>query len=173
MTQEDDTTGVRKRSKAVKEAWSRTNEEMEAIAEQRREDGWNVVSLPAAHTSPVSKSQGKDDRFGLVHVIPNNHVESFSEAFEQGEFPKYEAYRNEIDGFVYLVTELIDPESETIILVASQYDLQLTRGMVTTARNEGALYSHFKTIDGTVLGSVRHEKVEPLVPGIGRSDERQ
>ena len=163
---DDDSIGVRKRSQAATEAWSRTNEEMAVIAEDRRDDGWEVVSMPTVHTSPVSKSQGEDDRFGLVHVVPDNHAEAFSDAFEQGEFPEYEAYRNEIDGFVYLVTELIDPGSETIILLASQYDLQLSKGMMTTVLDEETLYTHVKTIDGTVLGSVRHEVFEPLVPGI-------
>ncbi|MCU4743150.1 hypothetical protein OB955_05835 [Halobacteria archaeon AArc-m2/3/4] len=166
MTQpEDDATGVRQRSKAAKEAWSQTNEDMNVIADQRREEGWNVVSMPAVHTSPVSKDQGDDDTFGLVHVIPDNHTEAFSEAFDRGEFHQYEAYRNEVDGFVYLVTELIDPDSETIVLIASQYDLQLSRGMIESAVDEDALYTHAKTINGTTLGSVRHEKFDPLIPG--------
>lgn len=167
---EDDAMRMQRRSKAVKEAWSRTNEEMKLVAEQRREDGWEAVSMPTVHTSPVSKSQGNDDRFGLVHVLPDNHAESFSDAFERGDFPQYEAYRNEIDGHVYLVTELIDPESETIILLASHYDFQLAKGMVTTALDEEILYTHVKTIDGTLLGSIEHDVFDPLVPGINRDE---
>lgn len=162
---------VRRRSRAVKEAWVRTNDEMELIADRRREEGWEVVSMPTVHTSPVSRDQGKDDRFGLVHVLPNNHAESFSEAFERGEFPEYQAYRNEVDGYVYLVTELLDPESGTVILVAGQYDLRLAEGMVTTALDEDCLYTHVKTIDGTALGSVRHEVFEGFLPDLDRSRE--
>lgn len=149
---------------ALKSAWSQTNEDMQAIAEQRREDGWEVVAIPAVHTAPVSRDAGDDDRFGIVYVIPDNYADDFSEALDRGDFPRYEAYRNEIDGFVFLVTELLDPETETAILLAGQYELRNAQGMVTAAGDEGALYTHVEVLDGTVLGSIRHEEFEPLVP---------
>lgn len=165
----DDPGGVRPRSKAVKEAWARTNEDMEAIAEQRREQGWEVVAVPAVHTSPVGREQGDDERFGLVHVVPDNHAGAFSEAVEGGTFPRYEAYRNEVGEYVYLVTELLDPDSRTAVLVAGQYDLRRARGMIRSANDEGVVYTHARTLDGTVLGSFRHEEVEPLVPDVERA----
>lgn len=164
MIRPGDETGIRPRSSAAREAWTRTNDEMELIAERRREGGWDVVSMPAVHTSPVGKDQGDDDRFGLVHVLPDNHAGSFSDAFERGAFPEYQAYRNEVDGYVYQVTELVDPESGTIVLVAGQYDRRLAEGMITTALDEECLFVHLRTIDGTVLGSVRYESFDALLP---------
>ena len=161
----DDARELQGRSTAVKEAWGRTNEDMEAIAEARREEGWEVVAVPAVHTSPVGKRQGKnEERFGLVHVIPDNYADEFVEAFEQGEFPRYEAYRNEVGQHVYLVTELRDPETETVILIASHYEGNRAREMLRSVREEGVIYTHAKTLDGTHLGSVRHEEYGPLVP---------
>lgn len=172
MTQpDDDARQFQRRSSAVKEAWAQTNEEMESIADYRRDEGWDVTSMPAVHTSPVGREQGDDDDFGLAYVIPDNHADAFTDAFERGSFPRYEVYRNEIDGYVYLVTEFLDPESDTCILIAAQYDLQLAEGMVRSALDEGAIYSIAKTIDGTELGSVRHDEVEPFVPYLDRFQE--
>jgi hypothetical protein len=158
-------TGIDRQSQAVREGWRMTNEDMEAVAAERREEGWTVASMPAVHTSPVSKDQGDDpERFGLVHIIPDNDADEFVEAYERGEFPEYLAYRNEVENSAFLVTEFIDPDSRTIILVAGRYDLRHAGGMVRSAIDEGELYTHARTLDGTHLGSFRHEAFDALVP---------
>lgn len=149
---------------ARKAAWSRTLEDMEALAEARRENGWEAVAIPAVDTAPASPEAGRDDRFGTVYVIPDNYADSFTDAFERGGFPRYEAYRNEMEGYVYLVTELLDPDAETAILLAGQYQRRHADGMIAAAEAEGVCYTHVETLDGTVLGSFRHEEFEPLLP---------
>lgn len=166
-------TGVDRRSDAVNRAWKLTNEDMAAIAERRRQEGWDVVSMPALHTSAVSSDMGDDpDRFGLVHVIPDNFAEEFETAYERGEFPEYLAYREEVENSVFLVTELQDPKTRTVIVIAAQYNGQLAGGMVRSAVDAGVIYTHAKTIDGTTLGSFEHENYRPFVPeGAEGTDE--
>lgn len=145
------------------EAWKQTLEDMEAIAEDRREDGWDVLTVIAAHTDTVTPGMGEEDYFGLVHIIPNNHAEEFSEMYDSDRFTEYLAYGAEVQAFMYVVTELIDPESQASILIASQYDMALSRGLIEAAEEAGVLYTHVKTIDGTILGSFEHEEYEPLI----------
>lgn len=152
-------------SRAVKQAWALTLEDMEAIAEERRAEGWDVVATQSVHTTPVSKSMGADpERFGLVHVVPGNHAEAFAEAADRGEFDEYLAYRNEVEGSVFLVTELVDADTETILLVASHYYRHRADGMIQSVLEEGAIYTIARTLDGTELGRFRHEEWEPFVP---------
>ncbi len=153
-------------------AWKATNDEMKAIATERRAEDWNVATMPAVHTSPVSRDTGDDpDRYGLVHIIPGNYVEEFERAYNRGSFPEYLAYRNQIEYAVFLLTEFIDPESETIILIASHYDARKAVGMVNTVTNTGDLLSIAKTLDGTELGRFYHEAPEPLLPETMAIDE--
>ncbi|ELZ07235.1 DUF7529 family protein [Natrialba aegyptia] len=151
---------------AIKNAWVQTTEDLSALEQQRQENGWDTVAIPALQTAAVSRDAGKkhDDRYGLFFVIADNHADSFTNAFERGEFPRYEAYRNEVDGAVFLVVELLDPESETAILLAGQYERRHVPGMVAAANEEGELYTHVRTLDKTVLGSFKHEEYAPLVP---------
>lgn len=153
-------------SSTVKDAWAQTTEDMDVLAERRRANGWDTVAIPAVQTTAVSRAAGRrnDDRFGIVFVVPDNHAESFTGAFEGGEFPRYEAYRNEVSGAVFLVVELLDPERETALLLAGQYTHSDASGMVAAANEEGELYTHVRTLDGTTLGSFKHEEYEPLVP---------
>lgn len=145
------------------EAWTQTLEDMEAIAADRRDDGWAVVTLVAAHTDTVSRDMGEDDDFGLSHVVPNNHAERFVETYDDEAFTEYLAYGSEVEGFMYVVTELIDPAAERSILIAARYDRATARGLVESAREAGVLYTHVRTIDGTVLGTFEHEEYEPLL----------
>lgn len=145
------------------EAWKQTLEDADAIAQERRDEGWEVVTIMAAHTDTVSRDMGDDDRFGLVHVVPNNYVAEFTDTFDSDEFTEYLAYGTEVDGFMFVVTELIDPETERSILIPSRYDIARAGGMITSAEDEGVLYTHVKTIDGTILGTFEHEEYDPFV----------
>lgn len=149
------------------EAWEQTNEEMTLLAEERREAGWEAVTIPAVHTSVFSRKAGADDEFGIEYVVPDNYAEDFSDAFEPGEFREYQAYRTTVSQGVFQVLELLAPGSETALLVAGMYKLQDASGLEESARQEGALYSFFRTIDGTRLGTVRHEEFEALLPKPG------
>lgn len=148
---------------AHSKTWKQTLEDMQAIADDRRSDGWEVTTIMAAHTDTVSRDMGEDDEFGLVHIIPNNYADAFTETFDAEAFTEYLAYGTELQKYFYLVTELIDPGHERSILIASRYDTLHAEGMVTSAKSAGVLYTHVKTIDGTILGTFEHESYGPLL----------
>jgi hypothetical protein len=155
---------VAQHAQVHKNAWQRTLDDMEALAEELREDGWDVVTIPAGHTAPENPDAGETDRWGLVHVIPGNKAEPFGEAVEANEFPRFEVYQQEVDGRVFLVTALEDPDSETAILIAGNFEMRHAPGLVNTAQDEGHMYTHVQKLDKTVLGTFRHEDYEPFFP---------
>lgn len=146
-------------------AWKRTLEEMEVIADDRRSDGWSVLTVIAAHTDTVGRDMGQNDRFGLVHVIPGNYADDLAETYDEDAFTEYLAYGRDVSNSMYVVTEFIDPDDERSILVASRYDMGTPSAekMVSSANEAGALRSYFKKIDGTILGMYEHEEYEPLI----------
>jgi len=153
-----DQTGVRS------QAWEQTNEEMELLAEERRENGWDVVTIPAVHTSILTREMGDGDEFGIEYVIPDNYAEEFTAAFDPDTFTEYQVYRTVADRNVFQVMELLAPETGTGILLAGMYELRHAGSFVEPAREEGKLYTFVRTIDGTRLGMLKHEEYEPLLP---------
>ena len=147
-----------------KGAWQRTIDDMQAMAGDLREEGWNVVTIGAGHTAPTNPDAGASDRWGFVHVIPDNDAEAFDEAVETGKFPEYRVFRNEMQGRVFMLTELRDSESETAILIAGNFEVRHAPGLVKTALKEDQIYTHVQTLDGTHLGSFRHDDVEKFFP---------
>lgn len=158
---------------AIREAWEATLSDMEAMAEARREEGWEAVACMAMDTAPTNPDAGKKDNFGLEFVLPNNMGEEFEEAYEGKAFPEYEVYRAEDSGSAYVVVEYIDPETETVIFIAGQYELRHAPGMVKAARREDEMYTFAYLIDGTLLGAFEHDAVDKFVPDIEHIEDYQ
>jgi len=154
------------------EAWQQTLDEMDALAADRRADGWEVLTVMAAHTDTVSRDMREHDRFGLSHIVPDSDADAFAELYDEDAFDEYLAYGTEVEQYMYLVTELVDAERERSIMIASQYDTTFAPGMVENAREEGVLHTYVKRIDGTILATVDHEAFEPLIaPRLTPGDE--
>jgi hypothetical protein len=150
-----------------KEAWAATLSDMEATAEELRANGWTVTAVAAGDTAPEHPDAGAD-RFGLVYVIPDNYADEFRTAFEAGQFPTYEVYRARADGNVYLLTQLLDPETSNAILLAGMYELRHALGCVKASNAAGETYTHVQLLDGTHLGSFRHDEPEKFFPPVSQ-----
>jgi hypothetical protein len=169
---QDDATGIQPTSDAEREAWRLTNEDMEAIAAERREEGYDATTVTAVHTNPVDSEHGDVDRFGFEYVVPGNQADDVEAAFERadGVFPDFVVYRREVTESAFMVVELLDPETMTALVVASHYDRRRAGGLVKASVDAGETYSHLVTLDGTLLGSVRHEEFDPFFPSDDEPD---
>lgn len=150
-------------SSAQKTAWEQTLKEMEALAEGRREDGWDVRTFFTIHTDTVSRDMGDHDDFGLFHILPDNQADDFNEWFDAEEFSEYLAYGSSVEGNMFVAIEFIDADTERSTMLACRYDMTRAEGLMASVQAEGVLYSHVKTIDGTMLGRFTYEEYAPLL----------
>lgn len=144
-------------------AWSQTLEEMEDLADDRRTDGWEVLTVVAAHTDAITKDMREHDRFGIQHILPDNHADEFVEFYDEERFTEYLVYGRDVERFMYLVTEFIDPTENRSVMVAGRYDMTLAGGLVENAEEEGHLNTYLKRINGTIVGQFEHEEWSPFV----------
>jgi len=152
-----------------KQSWNATLEDMHALAERREDEGWDVLELVAGDTAPMGRDTNEDDgEFGLSYVVGADDAEAFREAFEAGEYPVYDVYRQTQMGHVFVVTELRDPDIEQVIFVAGAYVQRDEEMCAYTAREEGEMYTHVRKLDGTKLGVFRHEGYEKFFPHADR-----
>lgn len=148
---------------AKKEAWGRLLDEMEGLAADRRDEGWEVYTLRAGQTDTVTKDMGEHDRFGLFHVLPKSDWQTFDEVYDEEVFTEYLVYGNSVEGSMFAVTEFLDVDGDRSIMIANSYDMTRARGLTQNAVEEGELYTYVRKIDGTIVGSFRHEEYEPLL----------
>lgn len=151
---------------ARKNAWQRTLQEMEALTEDLQDSGWTVVAIPSGHTAPQPPDTGQDDRYGLVVVVPGNLADDFGDAFVEGGFEQYDVLRQVVGGRVFYLLQLLDPPTETAILLAGQFSARDAEPLAEAARDRGAVFTHVQKLDGTHLGSFRHDQPEKLLPAL-------
>ncbi|AGB15704.1 hypothetical protein Halru_1087 [Halovivax ruber XH-70] len=154
---------VKDATAAETEAWKQELEEMEQIAQERRDDGWEVLTMSAGHTNTVSRDGDADEQFGICHIVPDSDADAFAEFYDEESFTEYLVYGRPIEAYLYLVTELIDPVNERAVLIAGRYNRMYADGMISDANEEGVLYTHVQKINGTVVGSFEHETYGPLI----------
>ncbi|WP_435197585.1 DUF7529 family protein [Natronomonas sp. EA1] len=155
----------------LKSAWEGTIADMNALAEEYEQEGWDTFTVAAGDVGPENPSSGQEGRWGLVHVIPNNFAEGFEAAFSKGAFPEYDVFRQEADGNVFHVIVLRDPDSKTAIFLAGQYELMFAGPLVRTAKKEGEMYTHVQLLDETHIASFRHSDPEKFFPHYEEFDD--
>ena len=156
-----------------RDAMTRTVEEARLLADQRREDGWDAFVVPAVDTAPVP-SDAEEGEWGFVHVVPDNYADRVAAACTNGSFPRYDIYRRRIGETVSFVTELLDPESKTVLLVAGQYTTDDATGLYREATEEGTIRTVLRRLDGERLARFEHEDVEKFFPdGMAARSGRQ
>jgi len=150
----------------LKAAWEDTIADMRAIAEQwREEEGYEVTDVVAVDAGPIGRdSNDEDGEYGIEFVIPDDDADAFVEAFEAGEYGQYDVYRGEVQADAFIVEELVDHEVERVILLAGAYHLRDTRMAAWAAREEGETFTFVRTLDGTRLGTFRHDGYEKFFP---------
>lgn len=145
---------------AKKDAWTQTLEDMDALADEYEADGWDAVRVHIGQVGCETPGMGDSDRFGFVHVVPGDKADEIVDAVEAGEFPQFDVFRKEVAGTVFFVLVLLDPETETAVLLAASYRVMDARGLAKTATREGTVFSHLQRLDGTPVASFEHEAYE-------------
>ncbi|NHX36083.1 MULTISPECIES: DUF7529 family protein [Halolamina] len=138
-------------------------EDAHRIADERREDGWEAVVVPAVDTAPVPDDADRGYS-GFVHVVPESVADEVAAACERAAFPQYDAYRRQVGGDLFFVVELLDPATETVVLIAGTYRATDAVALYRQASREGTVRTHLKRLNGERLGSVEHESIEKLFP---------
>lgn len=158
------------RDEADRGAWQRTLAELRRLEAELDEAGWQVAAVPAGHVAPEPPGAGETERFGLVHIVPGDESNAFSEAFEAGTFGEYEVFRRRVGPRLFLLTKLTAPEQRVAILLAGSVDHTQADALIEAAEAGGVVYTHVQLLDGTHLGSFKHDDPSLFFPGL---DERQ
>lgn len=144
--------------------WVRLLEEMDAMEEQLRQDGWETLSIPAGDAAPVVPETSRLDRHGFAYVIPGDDAERFTELFVPDGFPQSEVYRAVEGSNLFVLTVFRDPPTEAAVLLAGVLDLADIDECREISERTGTMYSHILKVDGSHVGSFEHDDPTPFFP---------
>lgn len=161
--QVDEAERVAANAELHKDAWERTLEDLWALEEEYEAKGWDTITTAAGHTGPVAPVHNKG-YWGLSHIVPDSDAEAIEAAVEAGEFPTYDVFRELVQNRVFEVVTYMDPETETAILLASNFELRKATELVMHVRDVGYVNSIIRYLDGTVVAEIRHDEPEKFFP---------
>jgi hypothetical protein len=126
--------------------WDDVVADMEATAEQYREDGWAVVEVHAGHVTPLDGS-GRD-RWGLDVLAPDNEFAEVERlVLEEGhEFDSCEVFRARDGNLVLLVVAMLAEDAEKAVVFPAYYDEQGAADMLERAREAGQMRTHVRPL---------------------------
>lgn len=145
-------------------AWSRTLESATEMADDLRAEGWEVVTVRAGHVAPEPPGAGDTGRFGYVYLAQGEIAEAFEAAIAEGTFDSYEVFASRTGDDLFLLTRVLDGERKLAVLLVGAVDLSQAGDLAIAARERGEMYSHVVLLDGTHLGSFRHDDPDVLIP---------
>lgn len=160
----DDSERLARTSDEATDGWTRTLEDLEAMAADREAAGYETLTLPAADTTPKSPDTGETDEWGLAYVVGDemaDDLEAFDDGFAVDETGVYQASST---GYAFIVTECIDHTAEKVLFVAGTYRLQFAAPLVRTATDRGEMRTHVKRFGGPTVRTIEHDDVEAFFP---------
>lgn len=147
----------------LNEGWEAAVRDMRAMAADRELKGYETLAIPSGNTAPVSPSQG-DDRIGFSHLVDRSDGRDFAVRYEGRNFTDTGVYQVADSGHVFLVTEHIDYDAETVIFIAGTYRVTDAADLVRAAMDRGKLYTYVRKLDRTILGTFEHDDVSAFFP---------
>ncbi|CCQ33945.1 hypothetical protein HLRTI_002258 [Halorhabdus tiamatea SARL4B] len=160
----DDGEQLLRSSDAAQSGWEQTLEDVEAMARDRAESGFETLILTSDNTTPKPPEADDTDEWGLVYIVPSNQAKEYEDFAEDVAFTETVVYQATSSGHAFVVTECIDPERERTLFVAGTYRLQHAAPLVEAALERGEMYTHVKKLDGTEVASIAHDDAEQFFP---------
>lgn len=161
---EEDAEGLARTVEQSKAGLERTIEDMNAMAADREEAGYETLTVAAGDTTPKSPDTGESDEWGLSYVVPSNVADEFVALHDRAEFDEIGVYQADEKGVRFIVTECLDHDAEIALFIAGTFRLQFAAPLVRTALDQGIVHTHVKKLDGTHLGTIEHDDPSAFFP---------
>ena len=140
--------------------WEAVVEDMEATAEQYREEGWETVTL---HPGDVTVVPADHEQFGLVSVVPDDEFETLLSVVEGRTFSAYEVYRADTDAMVFLLVVTESDDGEAVTLSPAYYE-RTPDGEGELRSHDGDLFTRIRNLAGDDVVTFSHEEPAPFLP---------
>ena len=144
--------------------WDDVLQDMEATAEEYRDEGWDVLEI---HPGDVASPDGKQGgRWGIDVLVPDDEFEELEHLIEVGEFSfdDSEVYRATASGLVLLVVAVLDHDAEVAIVFPTYYDVNQGRSMLERAMEAGEMRTHLRPLDLENVVTFTHDDPSLFMP---------
>lgn len=148
--------------------WEAVVDDMQATAEEYREDGWEVVELLPGDVMPLTGEEPAIDRYGIEVIVPGEDSRDVHELVDDpaAGFDACSVFRAVDAGIVFLVVVIEDPDREMAIALPAYYDSDDpdAQDMIEMALRKGEMRTHVRDLAEAHVSTFTHEEPELFFP---------
>lgn len=160
----DDLEQIAQTSDQAKSNWERTVEDMQAMAADREDAGYETLTVISGNTAPKAPEDTESGEWGLFYVVPGEVADEITAFVERADFDETAVYQASVDRYAFIVTECIDYDESLDLFVAGTYELPYAGDLVRTALERDRMFTHLQRLDGTRVASIGHDDAESFFP---------
>lgn len=139
--------------------WEHVIDDMEATAAEYRENGWEVVEL---HPGDVAVLD--DEQYGFDVLVPDDEFEQLTAVVENATLDDTSVFHAVDDDIAFVLTVVLDTESETAVCCPLYYDSQNTGDLREQADREGQLDTYIRTLSNDRSIAISHDDPSLFFP---------
>ncbi len=167
---------------AVLEQWEAFVDDVEATADQYRDEGWSVLELHPGDVTPQPGShdrrfdgstgggEGRDERqtdesdlerVGFDVLVPDDEFENLEDLVDAGfEVTRYELYRGDGDASAFALVVELDESTQQAVLVPLYYQPSDVATLSRLADERGELETHVRPLSRRRVIAFSHREPE-------------
>ncbi len=147
---------------AVLDAWPAMQEDVDALAAEFRDRGWDVIEIHPGDV--VSLAPGEHDRWGLDVLTPDDELEAVAAAVEEAAFDELDVYRRVEGSYVFVLVVARDAPTERAILIPAYFRRDAAAPLRGYARERGEIHVHLRPLTRTPVITFSHDEPALFFP---------
>lgn len=128
---------------AVAERWRELLDDVETLADEYREAGWETLAVSTGDVTPRT-----GEPFGLDVVAPPEEFDTLRDIVEDATFDTSHVYRDEESDVRFFIVVQEASGDDVAVLVPAFCALDETDELLSTVRREETMYTHVRTLSG-------------------------
>jgi hypothetical protein len=155
------------------DAWEAVLEDMASTAADYRAEGWETIELHPGDVTPLppAESETDDGRVGFEVVVQGEEFERLQSVVADAAFERYESYRAQQGGVVFLVVVNRSEQTQQAVFVPVYYALARAEKMLERAAEDGVLRTYVRPLSDDQRVVFTQEDPDALFPANDRAAE--
>ncbi len=147
-------------------AWEAVLEDMASTAADYRAEGWETIELHPGDVTPLppAESETDDGRVGFDVVVQGEEFERLQSVVADAEFERYESYRAQQGGVVFLVVVNRSEQTRQAVFVPVYYAVARAEKMLERAGEDGTLRTYVRPLSDDQRVVFTQEDPDALFP---------
>lgn len=143
----------------IEEHWPEFQQEIDSMAHEYRDDGWEVVEVHPGDVVPIAP--GDHDRWGIDVVVPNDELATVQNVVTESTPDQLELFRSTRGELVFQLVVAKDPDDHCLVLIPTYYSESNIEPIRAAAFDRGIVQIHLRPLKQSPVITFSHE--EPAV----------